>query len=664
MKPALALLKDRPHLALVPLLLFCALAALAVSVTLFASSLVAASSRSQLQLAATQAASALSRAFSGALAPLATVRSALEDGAGAAASHAAAMAYWASARARLLATSPALACLQLAPYGYVAAIHPLVVPGLNLTGVLLAGGLDLFNAANGLINHRPAATATLVSGAPYTQGPQQVFACVGATCSSTASPALALITRAPVFVPAAAGAPEAWSGGATWPPVPGGPTVGPFAAVSNCSGLRLPSACEADGVLPGRKFWGFVTAIVRWDTLLEQSGLAALEASSGASRWAVARSPPSGGPGWLPAASSSGALPTEPYDGGVVGMSGGATGSVAWEVTLEPPGGTFTPGWTAPAVGAGVAGCALLAGALFLHLLARARIEEVLHSALPARAVKALAGRAGACSSSSSSSAGGKGGAAAGAAPGAAAAAAPAVRHALFSERFDSVAFIFVDIVGFTELCSRIDPSEAMGLLVSVFDSFDRVTLRHGAVKVETAGDAYMVVVGTEGALHGQAREQARAAAALALDLIDAASEHALPDGTPLRVRVGAHCGPIVAGVVGRLMPHWSPFGDTVNLAARMESTGAPMRLHASAAFAGHLAGDARFEVAERLGVAVKGRGLQTTAWVARAGGEAAAPGSPGVVSPGGTTLYTRSVGSGSASGSGPGTEGSQGADP
>ena len=79
--------------------------------------------------------------------------------------------------------------------------------------------------------------------------------------------------------------------------------------------------------------------------------------------------------------------------------------------------------------------------------------------------------------------------------------------------------------------------------------------------------------------------------AALALEIVRAAGEHCWPDGTPVRVRVGLHCGPATTGVLGDVLPHWAVFGRTVVLASRMESSGAPGRVHATANFVAALRG-------------------------------------------------------------------------
>ena len=106
--------------------------------------------------------------------------------------------------------------------------------------------------------------------------------------------------------------------------------------------------------------------------------------------------------------------------------------------------------------------------------------------------------------------------------------------------------------------------------------------------------------------------------ASMALDMIDVASRHTAPDGTPMRIRVGISCGPIMAGVVGRKQPRWCLFGDAVNVASRMETTSVPMRCQVSNPVAELLAPAAkepgvRFNLESRGRVSVKGKGDMTT---------------------------------------------------
>ena len=123
--------------------------------------------------------------------------------------------------------------------------------------------------------------------------------------------------------------------------------------------------------------------------------------------------------------------------------------------------------------------------------------------------------------------------------------------------------------------------------------------------------------------------EQATIAAGLALDIVAAAGEYSWPDGTPVTVRVGVHCGPALAGVLGGKLPRWGLFGSTPILASRMESHGAPSRVHVSAEFARAL-GDRhpRFAITKvSPAIDVKGVGYCDTYWVtAKTGGVDAAP--------------------------------------
>ncbi|MEW5990248.1 MAG: adenylate/guanylate cyclase domain-containing protein [Chloroflexota bacterium] len=177
----------------------------------------------------------------------------------------------------------------------------------------------------------------------------------------------------------------------------------------------------------------------------------------------------------------------------------------------------------------------------------------------------------------------------------------------LIADRFDDVTLLFADIVGFTELSSSMRADELVGVLNDVFTVFDDLVEEHGLEKVKTIGDAYMVVGGLTDPRPDHPERVARMAIALAARIaeIDAANHFGI------RFRVGINCGPVVAGVIGTKKFIYDIWGDTVNLASRMESTGVPGRVQVAAAVEERLRG--RFRLAPRGLVEVKGKGFLPT---------------------------------------------------
>nr|CDS31849.1 retinal guanylyl cyclase 2 [Hymenolepis microstoma] len=163
----------------------------------------------------------------------------------------------------------------------------------------------------------------------------------------------------------------------------------------------------------------------------------------------------------------------------------------------------------------------------------------------------------------------------------------PVVAEALKSgiavapETYDEVSIYFSDIVGFTTISAMSTPMQVVDLLNDLYTLFDQTIANYDVYKVETIGDAYMV---TSGLPVRNGRRHAGEVAMTALDLLSACGTFTikhLPE-VPLRLRIGLHCGPCVAGVVGLTMPRYCLFGGTVNQAQKMESSGAAFRIHIS----------------------------------------------------------------------------------
>uniref|UniRef100_A0A8C5ZAU2 Guanylate cyclase n=1 Tax=Marmota marmota marmota TaxID=9994 RepID=A0A8C5ZAU2_MARMA len=209
-------------------------------------------------------------------------------------------------------------------------------------------------------------------------------------------------------------------------------------------------------------------------------------------------------------------------------------------------------------------------------------------------------------------------------------------------EYFDQVTIYFSDIVGFTTISALSEPIEVVGLLNDLYTLFDAVLGSHDVYKVETIGDAYMVASGLP---QRNGDRHTAEIANLALDLLSSVGDFRMrhaPD-VPIHIRAGLHSGPCVAGVVGLTMPRYCLFGDTVNTASRMESTGLPYRIHASRSAVEALLGlDEGYEVAVRGQTELKGKGVQETYWlVGKAGFPRPLP-TPLPIKPGKTCLVQK----------------------
>lgn len=177
----------------------------------------------------------------------------------------------------------------------------------------------------------------------------------------------------------------------------------------------------------------------------------------------------------------------------------------------------------------------------------------------------------------------------------------------VIADGFEGVTVLFADIVGFTVLSERIPPAEVVKLLNELFSAFDEMAQRHGLEKIKTIGDAYMVV----GGLPIWRPDHASAVAKMALEMRDSVARLR---GGQLKVRIGMHSGPVVAGVIGTAKFSYDLWGDTVNTASRMESHGLPGLIHITESCRREL-GD-EWEIEPRGNIEVKGKGPMQTFWL------------------------------------------------
>ncbi|XP_031345081.1 retinal guanylyl cyclase 2 isoform X2 [Photinus pyralis] len=181
-------------------------------------------------------------------------------------------------------------------------------------------------------------------------------------------------------------------------------------------------------------------------------------------------------------------------------------------------------------------------------------------------------------------------------------------------EEFEEVTIYFSDIVGFTTISAHSTPFQVVDLLNDLYTCFDATINAYNVYKIETIGDAYMVV----GGLPVRVPDHAEQVATMALDLLHQSGRFRIRHlpGTPLRLRIGLHSGPCCSGVVGLTMPRYCLFGDTVNTASRMESTGAAWRIHLSEATKERLERAGGYQLEYRGATEIKGKGKMPTYWL------------------------------------------------
>jgi len=179
------------------------------------------------------------------------------------------------------------------------------------------------------------------------------------------------------------------------------------------------------------------------------------------------------------------------------------------------------------------------------------------------------------------------------------------------AETYPSTTVVFADLAGFTPWAQRTDPGQVVSFLDGLFTRFDELAAESGVEKIKTVGDAYMAVAG---ALEPRA-DHASTAIAFGKRMLSALEEARREGHVALELRIGIASGPVVGGVIGQRRILFDLWGDTVNLASRMQTTGIPGRIHVTASTRELAADDWAFEAQEPM--EIKGVGPMTTYLVA-----------------------------------------------
>ncbi|NES05335.1 MAG: PAS domain S-box protein, partial [Okeania sp. SIO2F4] len=178
------------------------------------------------------------------------------------------------------------------------------------------------------------------------------------------------------------------------------------------------------------------------------------------------------------------------------------------------------------------------------------------------------------------------------------------------AKKFENVTILFADIVDFTGFSARISPNELVDMLNQIFSVFDQLTEQHDLEKIKTIGDSYMVV----GGLPSAREDHAEAIANMALDMQKAINKFFNDRGEAFQIRIGINTGPVVAGVIGIKKFIYDLWGDTVNVASRMESSGISGKIQLAEATY-QLLKD-KFLLESRGSIPVKGKGEMITYWL------------------------------------------------
>jgi guanylate cyclase len=175
------------------------------------------------------------------------------------------------------------------------------------------------------------------------------------------------------------------------------------------------------------------------------------------------------------------------------------------------------------------------------------------------------------------------------------------------ADHYEAVTVMFADLVNFTQMSEKMPPAQLIDLLSKIFSRFDQLAEKYQVEKIKTIGDAYMAVSGAPVACD----DHAQRIAAMALDMRSELNELSAQTGLDLKMRIGINTGDVVAGVIGSSKFSYDLWGDTVNMASRMEETSLPDAIQVSYTTKQLLDGAYQFKL--RTGVDIKGKGIVDT---------------------------------------------------
>lgn len=177
----------------------------------------------------------------------------------------------------------------------------------------------------------------------------------------------------------------------------------------------------------------------------------------------------------------------------------------------------------------------------------------------------------------------------------------------VIADGYPEVTVLFADIVDFTRLSSHANPVEVVKVLNNIFSDFDDLAKQHGLEKIKTTGDGYMVA----GGLPLVREDHCEAVVSFALDMLHRIKQHQAWNNESIHLRIGINTGPVVAGVIGQHKFIYDLWGDAVNTASRMESSGLVDVIHVTEAVKRKLEGKYSFE--QREPIEIKGKGQMVT---------------------------------------------------